>query len=74
LTPRIEAIVAVSEPLAILYGVAWLALIATAGTITWLKGRRAEFFIGVLVAGLVWVVAACFPAKPNSWWARRNAS
>jgi hypothetical protein len=39
--------------------------------ITWSKGQRAAFFLGVLLLGMVWVVAACRLARPSSWWARR---
>jgi hypothetical protein len=39
--------------------------------ITWSKGQRAAFFLGFLILGMVWVVAACRLAHPTSWWARR---
>ncbi len=39
--------------------------------ITWSKGQRAAFFLGFLLLGMVWVVAACRLARPSSWWARR---
>lgn len=39
--------------------------------ITWAKGQRAAFFLGLLVLGTVWLVAACRLARPESWWARR---
>jgi hypothetical protein len=39
--------------------------------ITWSKGHRAAFFLGFLILGMVWVVAACRLARPSSWWARR---
>lgn len=39
--------------------------------ITWSKGQRAAFFLGFLILGMVWVVAACRLARPSSWWARR---
>lgn len=39
--------------------------------ITWSKGQRAAFFLGFLVLGMIWVVAACRLARPSSWWARR---
>jgi hypothetical protein len=39
--------------------------------ITWAKGQRAAFFLGFLLIGMIWVVAACRLAKPGSWWARR---
>lgn len=49
-------------------------LIVTVGIpagITWSKGQRAEFFLGFLLLGIIWVVAACRLARPSSWWARR---
>lgn len=39
--------------------------------ITWSKGHRAAFFLGFLILGMIWVVAACRLAHPTSWWARR---
>lgn len=39
--------------------------------ITWSKGQRAAFFLGFLLLGMIWVVAACRLAHPSSWWARR---
>jgi len=39
--------------------------------ITWSKGQRAAFFLGFLLLGMIWVVAACRLARPSSWWARR---
>jgi hypothetical protein len=39
--------------------------------ITWSKGQRAAFFLGFLILGMIWVVAACRLARPSSWWARR---
>lgn len=39
--------------------------------ITWAKGQRAAFFVGFLLVEMVWVVAACRLARPESWWARR---
>jgi hypothetical protein len=49
-------------------------LIVTVGVpagITWSKGQRTAFFLGFLLLGMVWVVAACRLAHPSSWWARR---
>jgi hypothetical protein len=49
-------------------------LILTIGVpagITWSKGQRGAFFLGFLLLGMVWVVAACRLARPSSWWARR---
>lgn len=39
--------------------------------ITWSKGQRAAFFLGFVLMGTVWLVAACRLAHPTSWWARR---
>ena len=39
--------------------------------ITWSKGQRAAFFLGFLLLGMIWYVAACRLARPSSWWARR---
>jgi protein-S-isoprenylcysteine O-methyltransferase Ste14 len=38
--------------------------------ITWSKGHRVAFFLGFLIIGVVWYVAACRLAYPSSWWAR----
>lgn len=49
-------------------------LIVTVGIpagITWSKGQRVAFFLGFLLLGMIWVVAACRLARPSSWWARR---
>ena len=54
------------------YGLALvLVLIVVPGLITWLKGQRLVFFVGLLVAGIIWGVAACRLARPESYWARR---
>lgn len=39
--------------------------------ITWSKGQRAAFWLGFLVIGLIWLVAALRLARPDSWWAHR---
>ena len=39
--------------------------------ITLSKGQVAAFFLGFVLMGLIWVVAACRLARPSSWWARR---
>lgn len=39
--------------------------------ITWSKGQRAAFFLGFVLLGMIWIVAACRLARPSSWWARR---
>ena len=47
-------------------------LIVTVGIpagITWSKGRRVAFFLGFLLLGMIWVVAACRLGRPSSWWA-----
>jgi protein-S-isoprenylcysteine O-methyltransferase Ste14 len=49
-------------------------LVVTVGVpagITWSKGQRAAFFLGFLLVGMIWIVAACRLARPSSWWARR---
>lgn len=38
--------------------------------ITLSKGHRAVF-VGFLIMGMIWIVAACMLARPSSWWARR---
>jgi hypothetical protein len=45
--------------------------IVVPAAITWSKGQRGAFFLGFLLLGMVWVVAACRLARPSSWWARR---
>jgi hypothetical protein len=47
----------------------WMAVIL-AGVITWLKGHRLSFLLGIVTIGLTWVVAAFLLAKPESFWAR----
>ena len=41
------------------------------GVITWKKGQRGAFWIGLFFFGAVWLVAACRLAQPSSEWARR---
>lgn len=51
-----------------------MILIVTVGIpagITWSKGRRVAFFLGFLLLGMIWIVAACRLARPSSRWARR---
>jgi hypothetical protein len=47
----------------------WTAVIGT-GVVTWLKGHRVAFVLGIFTIGLTWVVAAWLLAKPESFWAR----
>jgi hypothetical protein len=39
--------------------------------VTWKKGQRAAFWLGFVVPGPVWLVAASRLARPDSDWARR---
>jgi hypothetical protein len=39
--------------------------------ITWAKGQRAAFVLGFVFLGMIWLVAACRLARPDSWWAER---
>jgi hypothetical protein len=48
-----------------------ILMVGVPAGITWSKGQRAAFFLGFLLLGMVWVVAACRLARPSSWWARR---
>jgi hypothetical protein len=48
-----------------------IVVIGIPAGITWSKGQRAAFFLGFLILGMIWVVAACRLARPSSWWARR---
>lgn len=48
-----------------------IVVVGVPAEITWSKGQRAVFFLGFLLLGMVWVVAACRLARPSSWWARR---
>lgn len=48
-----------------------IVLFGVPAGITWRKGQREAFFVGFLLMGLVWLVAACRLARPSSWWARR---
>jgi hypothetical protein len=47
-----------------------IVMIVVPAGITWSKGQRAAFFLGFLLLGMVWVVAAFRLARPSSWWAR----
>jgi hypothetical protein len=58
----------VSERLLVL--IILIVVVGIPGGITWSKGHRAAFFLGFLLFGTVWVVAACRLARPRSWWAR----
>ena len=51
---------------AILFGI-----VLVPAAITLLKGHLPTFFAGLLLIGLVWIVAAFRLARPGSWWARR---
>lgn len=48
-----------------------VGVITVPAGITWAKGQRVAFFLGFFLLGMVWVVAACRLARPESWWARR---
>jgi uncharacterized membrane protein len=48
-----------------------IAVIGIPAGITWAKGQRAAFFLGFLLFGMIWIVAALRLARPSSWWARR---
>ena len=48
-----------------------LVVVGIPAAITWSKGHRAAFFLGFLIIGMIWIVAACRLARPSSWWARR---
>jgi hypothetical protein len=48
-----------------------IVMVGVPAGITWSKGQRAAFFLGFLLLGMVWAVAACRLARPSSWWARR---
>lgn len=49
----------------------YLILLVLPGVITWLKGQRVIFAVGLLLAGIIWMVACFRLAWPSSWWARR---
>lgn len=54
------------------YGVGlYLLLLIGPGLVTWLKGHRLVFIVGLLIAGVIWLVASLRLARPDSWWARR---
>jgi hypothetical protein len=56
----------------VLYAVAlFLVLVVLPGTITLLKGQKGAFLLGFLLLGLIWSVAACRLARPDSYWATR---
>lgn len=60
----------IENALPILYVVALATAWIGAGIVTLLKGRKAAFFVGLVLAGVVWLVAAFLPARPGSWWRR----
>jgi hypothetical protein len=45
--------------------------IVVAGLVTLLKGQYLVFVLGLAVAGMIWVVAACRLARPGSYWEGR---
>lgn len=56
----------------VLYGVAlWATLIGLPATVTLMKGQKALFAAGLLVLGVVWMIAAFRLARPDSYWARK---
>ena len=54
----------------LIFGV-FVSVIGVPAGITWAKGQRESFFLGWLLLGMIWVVAACRLARPDSPWARR---
>jgi uncharacterized membrane protein len=48
-----------------------IVLVGIPAGITWSKGQRVAFFLGFVLLGMIWVVAACRLARPSSWWARQ---
>ncbi|MEA2149326.1 MAG: hypothetical protein QOD69_1156 [Solirubrobacteraceae bacterium] len=58
-----------------IYLVLWvlfvLAVIA-GGVVTAAKGRWGWVFIGLLCAGVLWLVSAFLVPTPRSWWARHR--
>ena len=47
------------------------AVVFWRGAVVLLKGRTGLFWVGVLLASLVWLVAMFVLARPNGFWARR---
>jgi malonyl CoA-acyl carrier protein transacylase len=65
-------IFAAADILAIGYAVGvYAALLVVPGAVTWAKGHRLIFLVGLVMAGVVWLVASMRLARPDSWWARR---
>lgn len=55
-----------------LYVVVVYALLAVLpGAVTWLKGQRLIFVVGLLFGGILWIVSAFRLARPSSWWSKR---
>jgi hypothetical protein len=54
----------------VLVALALWALVLVPGVVTALKGQWLLLVAGVLVLGLVWLIAAFRLARPNSYWAR----
>jgi heme O synthase-like polyprenyltransferase len=55
----------------VLVAVAIWAAVLVPAVVTGLKGHWALLGAGILVLGLVWLIAAFRLARPNSYWARR---
>jgi hypothetical protein len=67
----VPELLAVSTGVAIAYGIGlWVVVIVAPLTVTALKGQWVLFIAGWLTLGMVWWIAACRLARPESWWAR----
>lgn len=65
-------LIAASTASALLYAVVlWTVLVIAPATVTYVKGQQALFWLGFLLVGTVWWIAACRLARPDSWWARK---
>lgn len=47
-------------------------IVLGSGVVTLAKGRYAAFILGLVTIGTIWVVAALWPARDDSWWAQRR--
>lgn len=60
------------ETIDVIYGIALFAvLLVIPGTITLMKGQNVLFALGLLLAGIIWMITALRLARPDSYWARK---
>jgi hypothetical protein len=68
--PDLVLATSVSSYIAAALVVAALVFTVLTGAVTALKGKWGFFFLGFFI-GVLWIIGAIRPAKPNSYWVRR---